>query len=100
MSEPISEPPSLRPKRRNAVLMLYDAPVYRDWAFWLTVSLAVFTAWAIGTSEPTSGIPLWLDTALAVLVFTTPFGVIPAVVRLKIRKWRWGASGAQGSSGK
>jgi hypothetical protein len=71
------------------VLMLYDAPLYRDWAFWLTASLAVFTAWAIGTSPSTSSLPLWLDTALAVLIFTALFGVIPAVIRLQIRKWRW-----------
>jgi hypothetical protein len=89
VSNSVDEPPSLRPMRRNAVLLLYDAPLYRDWAFWLTASLAVLTGWAIGTSPPSPGIPLWLVTSLAVLFFTTVGGIIPAAFRLQLRKWRW-----------
>jgi hypothetical protein len=69
--------------------MLYDAPLYRDWMFWLTAFWAIMMAWAIGSSEPTNDMPVWLDTTLAVLVFTTALGVVPAVVRLQVRKWRW-----------
>lgn len=30
-------PPQLRPKRKNTVLLLFDAPIYRDWTVWVTV---------------------------------------------------------------
>ena len=89
VSNSVDEPPPLRPMRRNAVLLLYDAPFYRDWAFWLTAFWAVLTGWVIGTSPPTPGVPRWLDTILAVLVFSTVGGVIPAIIRLQVRKWRW-----------
>ncbi|OKH99735.1 hypothetical protein A6A06_21890 [Streptomyces sp. CB02923] len=83
-------PPQPSPRRYNAVLRLYDAPLHRDWAFWLTVGLAALTAAAIGTStEQASGLPRWLDTLLAVLTFTLLFGVTPAWARLRIRRWRW-----------
>ncbi|MEU5586796.1 hypothetical protein [Streptomyces chrestomyceticus] len=86
-----SGPPQPSPRRYNAVLRLYDAPLRRDWAFWLTVGLAVMVAFSIGTSqEQSSGLPRWLDTLLAVLTFTLLFGVVPAWIRLGIRRWRWG----------
>ncbi|MEU7185447.1 hypothetical protein [Streptomyces sp. NPDC045369] len=85
-----SGPPQPSPRRYNTVLRLYDAPLHRDWAFWLTVGFAVLAALSIGTSkEQTSGLPRWLDTLLAVLTFTLLFGVVPAWIRLGIRKWRW-----------
>ncbi|MEF3114587.1 hypothetical protein [Streptomyces chrestomyceticus] len=85
-----SGPPQPSPRRYNTVLRLYDAPLHRDWAFWLTVGLAVLVGLSIGTSqEQTSGLPRWLDTLLAVLTFTLLFGVVPAWIRLGIRRWRW-----------
>ncbi|WP_238783575.1 hypothetical protein [Streptomyces monomycini] len=85
-----SGPPQPSPRRYNDVLRLYDAPLHRDWAFWLTVGIAVLTALSIGTSqEQTSGLPRWLDTLLATLTFALLFGVVPAWIRLGTRRWRW-----------
>ncbi|MFD7663170.1 hypothetical protein [Streptomyces sp. NPDC059788] len=83
-------PPQPSPRRRNAVLRLYDAPLHRDWAFWLTVGLAALETAAVSAYPgPSSGLPRWLDTLLAVLVFTLLFGVLPAWLRLAARSWRW-----------
>lgn len=89
VTDPFGEPPRLRPKRKNAIVLLYDAPIYRDWAFWLTAFWAFMTAWAIGSSPSTSSMPLWLDTTLATLVFAGAGGVVPAAIRLQFRKWFW-----------
>ena len=82
-------PPMPAPKRRNAVLRLYDAPVYRDWPFWLTAVVAITSGFAIATGERTSAMPVWLDTALAVLVMATLFAVLPAWLRLLLRRRLW-----------
>lgn len=83
-------PPQPSPRRHNAVLRLYDAPLHRDWAFWLTSGLAVVTAVSIGTSaEQSSGLPRWLDTLLAVITFTLLFGALPAWIRLVARRRQW-----------
>jgi hypothetical protein len=82
-------PPPAGPKRRNAVLRLYDAPVYRDWAFWSTFGWGIFSGWAIGTAPSTSNLPRWVDALLAAAVFSVFFGIIPAFVRLQYRRWRW-----------
>ncbi|MFI0258973.1 hypothetical protein ACH4OW_08060 [Streptomyces sp. NPDC017056] len=83
-------PPQPSPRRRNAVLGLYDAPLHRDWAFWLTSGLAVLTAVSIGTSpEQASGLPRWLDTLLAVITFALLFGALPAWIRLVTRRRQW-----------
>ncbi|GCD44196.1 hypothetical protein [Streptomyces paromomycinus] len=85
-----SGPPQPSPRRYNAVLRLYDAPLHRDWAFWLTVGLAVLEAVSVLTYPGSpSGLPRWLDTLLAVLIFTLLFGVVPAWIRLGVRRWRW-----------
>ncbi|MFI2238097.1 hypothetical protein [Streptomyces chrestomyceticus] len=85
-----SGPPQPSPRRYNTVLRLYDAPLHRDWVFWLTVGLAALEAASVLTYPgPASGLPRWLDTLLAVLVFTLLFGVVPAWIRLGVRRWRW-----------
>ncbi len=81
--------PLPRTKRRNAVLALYDSPVHRDWAFWMTAGWGTITALAIGTGEPSSSMPVWLDTVLAVLTFVILFGVFPSWLRLLVRRWLW-----------
>ncbi|MEV5593895.1 hypothetical protein [Streptomyces sp. NPDC052496] len=84
-----TEPPQPSPRRHNAVLRLYDAPLHRDWAFWLTVGLAALETVSVLTHPgPASGLPRWLDTLLAVVVFTALFGVLPAWIRLHVRRWR------------
>lgn len=72
------------------MLGLYDAPLHRDWAFWLTVGLAALeTVSVITYPGPTSGLPRWLDILLAVLLITLIFGVVPTWIRLLVRRWRW-----------
>ena len=51
LSDGRQAPPSARPKHRNALLRLYDAPFYRDWAVWLTLFWLVIAPWSI-VSEP------------------------------------------------
>lgn len=68
---------------------LYDAPLYRDWAFWLTAVVAALTVAGIGTSEPSSGMPVWLDTLLAAVVASVPLGVFPAWCRRRLRRAIW-----------
>ncbi|MFF7309087.1 hypothetical protein [Streptomyces sp. NPDC008137] len=84
---PPSAPPAPRSKRRNAVLALYDSPLYRDWAFWMTVGWGLITAVAIPSGDQPSSLPVWLDTLLAVLTFVILFGVFPTWIRLLIRRW-------------
>ncbi|MEV6755505.1 hypothetical protein [Streptomyces sp. NPDC051214] len=81
-------------RRRNTVLRLYDAPLYRDWAAWTTAFMVVMTAFAIGTSDEPRGMPAWLDTLLATITLTALFGVLPAWIRLWIRRRRWRTHGA------
>lgn len=71
------------------MLRLYDAPLYRDWAAWTTAFMVVMTAFAIGTSDEPRGMPAWLDTLLATITLTALFGVLPAWIRLWIRRRRW-----------
>ncbi len=75
-------------KRRNAVLGLYDSPLHRDWAFWMTSGWGVLTGLAIGTSDEPRTMPAWLDTSLAVLMFAGLFGVLPSWIRRLFRQWR------------
>ncbi|MCG0286891.1 hypothetical protein [Streptomyces sp. PSAA01] len=84
-------PPSPLPKRRNSVLRLYDAPLYRDVAFWNTVGWGLIAGISIPTTPPTEpNLPtLWLDTLLAIVIVVTTLGLIPAWLRLVIRRWRW-----------
>ncbi|MFD5482882.1 hypothetical protein [Streptomyces hawaiiensis] len=84
---PPSAPPAPRSKRRNAVLALYDSPLYRDWAFWMTAGWGLITAVAIPAGDQPSSLPVWLDTLLAVLTFVILFGVFPTWLRLLIRRW-------------
>ena len=86
---PLSAPPQSPPKRKNAILRLFDAPLYRDWAFWLIVTWAAIAGGSIGTSPSPTGIPVWLNTLLAVIFFVAAFGVLPAWIRLLVRRWRW-----------
>ena len=77
-----------RTVHRNAVLRLYDQPLYLDWAFWMTLGFTVVTALSIGTSDKPSPLPRWLNTSLATITFTVLFGVLPAWLRLLVRRWR------------
>jgi hypothetical protein len=79
------------PKRRNAVLRLYDAPLYRDWAFWHTVGWGLIAGISIPTTPPAepSPLPLWLDTLLAIITMVLTFGIVPAWLRLLFRRWQW-----------
>ncbi|WP_148081869.1 hypothetical protein [Streptomyces botrytidirepellens] len=84
-------PPPPFPKRRNAVLRLYDAPLYRDGAFWNTVVWVLISGISIPTAQPTepSKLPPWLDNLLAIIAMVVIFGVVPAWIRLLIRRRRW-----------
>ncbi|MEV6549564.1 hypothetical protein AB0M57_12760 [Streptomyces sp. NPDC051597] len=86
---PSPPPPSALPKRHNAVLRLFDGPLYRDWMFWMAVGWGLLAAVSILTSNRPSSIPIWLNTLLAVLMFLILFGVLPAWLRLLFRRWRW-----------
>lgn len=83
------EPPPIRPKRKNAILRIYDAPPYRDWAAWLTVCMGLISGFSIGFSKSSVGLPVWLNTSLAVVFFVSVFGIVPAVVRLQVRRVMW-----------
>lgn len=75
-------------RRRNSVLLLYDRPLRRDWAFWTTIGFAGLAAVSIGTSSSPSSVPRWLNTLLAVIFFAFLFGIVPALVRLLVRRRR------------
>lgn len=81
-------PPSgSQPKRLNAFIGLYDLPIYRDWAAWMTLAWAAIAALALGTGKPSdSGMPRWADVLLGTVLFPLLFGVLPAWARLGGRK--------------
>ncbi|MCC2265698.1 hypothetical protein LKM28_05300 [Streptomyces sp. CT1-17] len=81
-------PPAPRAKRRNAVMVLYDSPLYGDWAAWMTCFWGLVMAWAPETDEP-SALPGWLDTLLGVVVIVALFGLLPSWLRLQLRRRRW-----------
>lgn len=82
-------PPLPRPKRKNVVLVLFDAPMYRDWTIWETVSVGIMAGFSIASSKPPSGMPVWANTLLAIVVFMSIFGILPAVLRLQYRRWMY-----------
>ncbi|QHY97434.1 hypothetical protein SSPS47_20210 [Streptomyces sp. S4.7] len=82
-------PPLPAPKRLNTVLRLYDGPLYRDWAFWMTFGWGALAAASIPASTEPSQLPVWLDTLLAVVIMVTVFGLLPTWVRLLVRRWLW-----------
>ncbi|MFE6864501.1 restriction endonuclease [Nocardia sp. NPDC057668] len=85
---PPEVPPPI-PRRRNRVLRLFDGPIYADWLFWWTLAQAMLAYFAISTSDsPNREIPPWLDGLLAAMFFSTAFGIVPAWVRLIIRRHR------------
>lgn len=85
----ITPPPKPTPKQRNTIWRLWDSPLYRDWAFWSTLTWAAIAAAAISTSKPPSGMSVWLNTTLATITFALLFGVLPTWIRLKLRQWHW-----------
>ena len=93
MSLPQDPDQGRRPRQINAVLGLYDKPPHRDWLVWWTVGWIVLAGVAIAFpvegSAPTSSIPRWLNILLAALVFGLLFGVLPAYVRLLVRRARY-----------
>ncbi|WP_193317742.1 MULTISPECIES: hypothetical protein [Streptomyces] len=85
-------PPAPAPSRRNAVLRLFDAPLHRDWCFWSTVGWGALMALSLATSEPAEepgALPVWLDTVLATAFAMALLGLLPAWLRLTLRRWRW-----------
>ncbi|MFC8825322.1 hypothetical protein ACFT9I_08195 [Streptomyces sp. NPDC057137] len=84
-----SAPPLPAPKRLNTVMRLYDGPLYRDWAFWLTIGWGALAAASIPASTEPRELPVWLDTLLAVITFVGLFGVLPTWIRLLVRRWLW-----------
>lgn len=89
-------PPMPSSRRRNAILRLYDWPLFRDWAAWLTVAMLVFTPVALGTGKKTAGDtwPRWADVVFGTLTFVLLFGAFPAFIRLTLRRRKWRASQA------
>ncbi|MEU4289145.1 hypothetical protein AB0E63_13080 [Kribbella sp. NPDC026596] len=85
----VQPPPMPRSKRRNSVLRLYDGPLYRDWAFWLTTGNVLLGVISIATSDTPSTTPVWFDSILGAVMCGGLFGVVPAWLRLWIRRWRW-----------
>lgn len=85
---PSSPPSSALPKRPNAVLRLFDSPVHRDWAFWMTIGWGFLAAASIPSSKEPSPLPTWLDTLIAIVVFIALFGIFPTWLRLLFRRWR------------
>lgn len=71
------------------MLRLYDRPLHRDWAFWMTVGWGCLEAVAVPTSKEPHQIPVWLDTVLAVMCIVAILGVFPAWTRLLLRRWLW-----------
>jgi hypothetical protein len=82
-------PPPFRPKRKNVIIRIYDAPVYRDWTAWLTLCAGLLAGFSIGFSKPAVDLPVWLNTSLAVVFFVIAFGAVPAFLRLQVRRLIW-----------
>ena len=83
-------PPLPRPRKRNALLRLYDLPAYRDWAVWLTVVMFVISLAALGTGKKAdTGLPRWGDMVFGTATFVLLFGLLPAFLRLVFRRRRW-----------
>lgn len=91
MTSPL-EPRDRPPKRRGALLRLYDVPPHRDWLLWWTAGWTITAGLAIGfpvEGEPrTSSLPVWLDASLAALFFGATLGLLPAYIRLLWRRHR------------
>ncbi|MGH3902698.1 MAG: hypothetical protein ACRDTE_00615 [Pseudonocardiaceae bacterium] len=63
--------------------------MYRDWCAWLTVLWAVISVATPASINASPSMPVWLDVLLATLVVTYLFGVLPAILRLWIRRMLW-----------
>ncbi|MFF0494315.1 restriction endonuclease [Nocardia sp. NPDC004068] len=86
---PLASPSPPSAKRRNAVLRLFDAPLYRDGLFLFMVAWAIFGAIAI-VMEPPAGpnpVPMWLTALIGAVFWATLVGIVPAWGRLLIRRW-------------
>lgn len=81
-------PPSLPETRRNAVLRIFDSPLYADWAFWWTAFWVIFTASAIGFSDRPGDLPPLVNGLLAGAFFGLVLGWPPAFFRLRLRRLR------------
>lgn len=68
---------------------VWRAPPYRDPLAWWTLAMASLAISALSTSEQPSPLLRWLDVLLGSLVLTLLFAVLPAVLRLKVRRMRW-----------
>jgi hypothetical protein len=86
------QPPPPRPRRRNTFfLRLYDRPIHRDPLAWWTAAWAVLAFAALASSPQASatGLPRWADALFGAVTFTILFGIVPAFVRLQIRRFLW-----------
>jgi restriction endonuclease len=78
-----------RPKRRNAVVRLFDAPLYRDLLFWFMAVWVVIAIWSVLEFGKPSGMPRWLNALLSAAFFALISGILPAWGRLAFRRHRW-----------
>lgn len=85
---PWSGPPAPLPKRLNAVLRLFDAPLYRDWLFWFMLAWATIDFVSVLTLGPPSGLPQWLTALIGAAFFALVCGIVPAWIRLLVRRRR------------
>jgi hypothetical protein len=87
---PFSGPPPPLPKRKNAILCLFDAPLYRDGVFWLMTTWAVLEIVAIPTEGSSNNpLPVWLTMVIGVVFAVVMLGILPAWIRLRRRRARW-----------
>lgn len=82
------DPSEIPRKEHGRHLGLWDAPLYRDWLAWWGGSWVLVAGLALGfpTEPSTSSLPRWLDALLAMALVGAMFGLLPAYVRLVIRR--------------
>ncbi|WP_233573937.1 restriction endonuclease [Amycolatopsis panacis] len=76
------------PKRMNAVLRLFDAPLYRDWLLWFMLAWAAIDFVSVLTYGPPGGLPRWLTAVIGAVFFAMVCGIVPAWIRLLVRRRR------------
>jgi hypothetical protein len=81
--------PDMRTRYRNTLVMgLYDAPLWADWLFYLTALGVIAVIPNIGATAADAFVVILVETALAVGFQFFLFGVVPGVIRKRIRHRR------------